>query len=70
MPREQSQKLATYGTQDEEKHNTNITQYVLDTTIRNQVQITCALLQITGDKDEPNILFMWKIVTDIPIHPW
>jgi hypothetical protein len=45
MPREQSkkdnpQKLATYGTQNEYKHNKNTTQYVLDTSIRNQAQIT------------------------------
>ena len=45
MPREQSkkdnpQKLAIYGTQDEYKYNKNTTQYVLDTTIRNQAQIT------------------------------
>ena len=35
-----SENLATYGTQDEEKQNKNTTQYVLDTTIRNQTQIT------------------------------
>ena len=33
------EKLATYGTQDEEKQNKN-TQYVLDITIRKQTQIT------------------------------
>ena len=32
-------KLATKATQDEEKQNKNITQYVLDTTIRKQTQI-------------------------------
>jgi hypothetical protein len=34
--------LATYGTQnkDEEKQNKNTTQYVLDTIIRKQTQIT------------------------------
>jgi hypothetical protein len=26
----------------------------------NNVNKTCALLQTTGDKDEPNIVFMWK----------
>jgi len=31
--------MATYGKQDEEKQNTNTTQYVLDTTIRKQIQI-------------------------------
>jgi hypothetical protein len=30
------EKLATEGTQDEEKHNKNTTQYVLDTAIRKQ----------------------------------
>ena len=34
------EKLATYGTQDEEKQSKNTTQYVLDTTIRKQTQIT------------------------------
>ena len=41
MPKGQSlmdntEKLATYGTQDEEKQNKNTTQYVLDTTIKKQ----------------------------------
>jgi hypothetical protein len=34
------EKLATQGTQDEEKQNNNTTQYVLNTTIRKQTQIT------------------------------
>jgi hypothetical protein len=34
------EKLATYGTQDEEKQNKNTTQQVLDTTIRTETQIT------------------------------
>ena len=34
------EKLATQGTQDEEKQNKNTTQYVLDTTIRQQAYIT------------------------------
>ena len=34
------EKMATLGTQDEEKHNTNRTiQYMLDTTMRKQTQI-------------------------------
>ena len=33
------EKLATYGTQDEEKRNKDTTQYVLDTTMGNQTQI-------------------------------
>jgi len=39
----------------------NKTQYVLETTIhKKNVNKTCALLQITGSKDEPNIVFMQK----------
>jgi len=34
------EKLATQGTQDDEKQNKNTTQYALDTTICNQTQIT------------------------------
>ena len=34
------EKLATKGTQDEENKTKNIMQYVLDTTIRKQTQIT------------------------------
>jgi hypothetical protein len=33
-------KLATEGTQDDEKLNKHTTQYVLDTTMRKQTQIT------------------------------
>ena len=33
------EKLATQGTQDEEKQNKNTTQYVLDITIHTQTQI-------------------------------
>jgi hypothetical protein len=33
------EKLATYGTEDEEKQSKNTTQYVLDITIRKQTQI-------------------------------
>ena len=32
--------MATYGTQDEDKQNKNTTQYMLDTTMRKQTQIT------------------------------
>ena len=35
-----SEKLATNGTQDEEKQNKDTTQYVLDTAMREQTQIT------------------------------
>ena len=34
------EKPTTYGTQDKEKQNKNTTQYVLDTTIHKQTQIT------------------------------
>ena len=34
------EKLTTQGTQDEEKKQKNTTQYVLDTTMRKQTQIT------------------------------
>ena len=33
------EKLATYGTQDEDKQSQNTTQYVLDTTMRKQTQV-------------------------------
>ena len=33
------EKLATQGTQEEEKQDKNTTQYVLDTTVRKQAQI-------------------------------
>jgi hypothetical protein len=35
-----SEKLTTYGTQDENKQNKNTTQYVLYTTMCKQTQIT------------------------------
>jgi hypothetical protein len=34
------EKLATLGTQDENKRSKNTTQYMLDPTIRKQIQIT------------------------------
>ena len=34
------EKLATQGTQDEDKQSKNTTQYVLDTTLYKQTQIT------------------------------
>jgi len=34
------EKMATQVTQDEEKQNKNATQYVLDTTMRKQTEIT------------------------------
>ena len=35
---ENQEKLATYGTQDEEKQHKSTKQYVLDTTINKQIQ--------------------------------
>ena len=35
-----SKKLTTQGTQDEDKQSKNTTQYVLDTTMRKQAHIT------------------------------
>jgi hypothetical protein len=34
-----SRKLVTLGTQDEDKHSKDTTEYVLDTTMRKQTQI-------------------------------
>jgi hypothetical protein len=42
---ENPEKLATQDTQDEEKQNKNTIEYVLDTTIRNQI---CFLSSITA----------------------
>ena len=47
MQKRTIQKLATQGTQDEEKQNKNTTQYVLNITIRKQTQIT----RNSGSKD-------------------
>ena len=55
---EELSKHWVHKTKDEDKQNRNITQYVLDTTIRKQTQIT--EIQTTGGKDEPNIVFMRK----------
>ena len=64
LKKDNPEKLATHGTQDEENQNKNTTQYVLDTTIGKQThttqQRTCVLLQTTGGKDEPNIVIMQK----------
>ena len=60
------EKLATQGIQDEDKQHKNTTQYVLYNvqTNTNNVNMTCALLQTTGGKDGPNILFYAENVTD------
>ena len=57
------EKLATQGTQDEEKQNKDTTQYVLDhyaQTNTNNVNKILTLLQTTGCKDEPDI-FLCKL---------
>jgi hypothetical protein len=56
------EKLATYGTQDEEKqkHNTIYVGHHYAQTNTNNVNKTCALLQTTGGKDELSIVFMRK----------
>ena len=50
------EKLATYGTQDEEKQCKNTTQYVLGTTMRKQTRIADAILlylnNLTDDDDQ------------------
>ena len=50
------EKLATYGTQDEEKQSRNTTQYVLGTTMRKQTRIADAILlylnNLTDDDDQ------------------
>jgi hypothetical protein len=57
-----SEKLATLGTQAEDKQNKITTQYVLDTQANtNKVNKIWALLQTPGAvKDEPNIVIMRK----------
>jgi hypothetical protein len=50
------EKLATYGTQDEEKQSRNTTQYVLGTTMRKQTRIADVILlylnNLTDDDDQ------------------
>ena len=53
-----SEKVATQGTQDVEKESKNKSQYVFDTTTEtstNNANRTWAILQTTGGKDELNI---------------
>ena len=60
---ENPEKLATQSTQDEEEQHKNTTQYVeyhYTQTNTNNVNKTRTLLQTTGGKDEPNIVFMRK----------
>ena len=48
------------GTQDEEKHNTICVGHHYTQANTNNVNKTYALLKTNGDKEEPNIVFMWK----------
>ena len=54
------EKLATQGTQNEEKHNTICVKHHYTQTTTNNINKTWALLQSTEGKDEPNIVYMWK----------
>ena len=54
------EKLATQDIQDDEKHNTICVGHHCTQTNTNNVNKTCILLQTTGGKDEPNIVFMRK----------
>ena len=49
------EKLATLGTQDEEKHNTLCVWHLYAQTNTNDVNKTRALLQTTEGKNEPTI---------------
>ena len=54
------EKLATYGTQDDDKQNT--TQYNMCWTslCANKQKSRKLKIQTTGGKDEPNMVFIWK----------
>ena len=54
------EKMATYGTQYEQKHNTICVGHQYTQTNTNNVYKTWALIQTTEDNDEPNIVFMRK----------
>ncbi len=54
------EKLATQGTQYEEKYNTIYVGHDNTQTNTNKVNKKRALLQTTEGKDEPNIVFMRK----------
>ena len=43
-----------------QKHNTICVGHHYVQTNTNSINKTCAILQTTGGKDEPNIVFMWK----------
>ena len=52
-----SEKLATYGTQYEKKQNTICVGHHYAQAYTNNLSKTWALLQTTGGKDKPNIAF-------------
>ena len=54
------EKLATQGTQCEEKHNTVWVGHHYAHTNTKNVNKTCGLLQTTGGKVEPNIILLRK----------
>jgi hypothetical protein len=54
------EKLATLGTQHEEKHNTICVGHHYAQTNTTNINNTHALLQTNGGKDEPNIVFIRK----------
>jgi len=66
------EKLATQGTQDEEKqnktHNTICVGHHYTQTNTNNVNKTRALLQTTGGKDKPNIVVMVKALNHVNIY--
>ena len=56
-----TEKMATQGTQDEEEQNKNticVGQHYIQVNTNN-VNKTSALIQTTGGKDERNIVFLW-----------
>ena len=63
---ENPEKLPTQDTQDEEKEkkklNTICVGYHYAQTKTNNENQTCALIQTTGGKDEPDIIFMRKSI--------
>ena len=56
------EKLATYGTQDEDKQNTICVGHQYSQTKPNNVNKKWALLQTTGGKDEPKLLFRRSVI--------
>ena len=58
--KDNSEKLTTYGTQVKAKKNKTCVGYHYIQTNTNNVNKTCTLLQTTGGRDEPHIIFMRK----------